>query len=553
MNRNFMKLKLIIYFAFMMSYGMSFAADDESTLVKGSYDSIIYFKKGIPFALYFSKKSECNFTEREINIIYEVSRSLPETYLSVKDDFYIQKKCELNLNINTLENDTSQKIHMASSQIGKIVLTDRVFSYVKDKKYFQLNEILSKKMIVHELTHQLDNRMGYSKTDEFRQINAWERSFGFLEVNKVKAEGAYREYGEKSPKEDLATQAEGYFYDSDYLCKHPQSYVWFHYWIGPSMVVADECSEEMNNPIDPRKVNDVGYIYISPSSAETESNFGHALIRFHLDPKKPFDDYLIEAAGNISGMPALNGFETASELAEKQDYARKHPVSRYDFLWQGATGQLELKIHPVKFLMKWLETTMQQGRDIHERLLGLTRLQTRVLVYTINRDIKNLKNNYNILTKNCSSYVATVLNKATGDEVIKSNLIGIHTPMNTYEHIAPFLSQDLPVVEGYLSKLQKVLPVREEKIKTIKAARFFKNVDFKSLENSMKNPENTIRALKDILSVANLNRAEMSVELKKDLQRFVYSYTLERSLVVQQEAGQIYREMYKILNSNLNN
>ncbi len=184
-----------------------------------------------------------------------------------------------------------------------------------------------------------------------------------------------------------------------------------------------------------------------------------------------------------------------------------------------------------------------------ERILGLTRLQKRVLIYIINRDIKNLKDNYNILTKNCSSYIATVLNKAMGKEVINSNLIGIHTPMNTYKSITPFLSEDMPVAEGYLTKLKRVLPMREARIKMLKRNKFFNNVDFRSLENPMKNPEATVNALKDFPNLTKIHRAEISEELKKDLRSFIYSYTIERSPFIQDEASQVYRELYKNLNT----
>ncbi len=543
-----MKIKLFVLFTLMATISSYSFTEQKNRILKQSSDSIIYLIEEIPYPIRFAKKQNCNFTEREINLIREVSQMLPETYLTVKDDFFIEKNCIHDLKVNSL-NENSARTHLASSQSGKITLTDRIFSYVKDGKLLQLNDIFSKKIIVHELTHQLDRKMGYSRSDDFRKINAWERSFGFLGTNKSKAEGFHREQGTDNPKEDLATQAEGFFFDADYLCKHPQSYVWFYYWIGPPKITASECPEEMNRPIDPRKVTDVGYIFISPTDEAAESNFGHSLLRLHMDPQNPFEDIIIEAAGNNAGMPALSGFETPEELAKKQELARKNQISRTDFMWQGATGQLEFKVHPLKFKLKWLETITLQGRDIHERIVGLTRLQRRVMIYMLNRDIKNLDENYNILTKNCATYIAQMINKALGDDVAQKNLFGIYTPKNIYETIAPIILKDMPVAEGDKTRLARLLPARERTLNQLKNNEVFKSVDFESLHETTENPEKTVKALEQMVKIAQLKHPKFSEKLKKELQSLVYSYTMDRSLYTQEATVRIYKELFKIFHS----
>lgn len=523
----------------------SYAAPANARIIKQNSDSMVYLTEGIPYQIRFFKKGTCNFTEREIALIRETSKLLPETYLSVKDNFVIEKKCELNPKFDT-QKEKSGKISLATSQAGKVTLKDRTFSFVEGGKLVQLNDEFSKKIIVHELTHQLDRKIGYSRSDEFRQINNWERNFGFLGFDKSKAEGFQRNQGTDSPTEDLATQAEGFFFDADYLCKHPHSYVWFYYWVGPPQVVANECPAEMNTPIDPAKVTDVGYVFVSPSSDMAESNFGHALIRFHMDPKNPFEDFIIEAAGNSAGMPALTGFETPQELMQKQELAQKNQISRWNFLWQGATGQLELKVLPMKFKLKWLETIIIQGRDISERILALTRLQTRVLVYMINRDSKKYNDNYNILTKNCASYVARVINKAIGDTVAEENSIGIYTPNNIYEGFAPLVLLDLPKAEGDKTRLDRLMPVRERTLKAIRSQSIYRGLDFSSLEDAKKDPKKTAAALHKLVEISKANVAKLSPEMKKNIQSFLYTYTVERSLFLQQEAVALYKEAYKL-------
>ncbi len=531
-----MKVYLTLSLALVTISLSAISAPYGHQVLKQNSDSITYRIAGIPYPIRFSKKQKCNFSEREIQVIRETAELLPETYLSVKDDFYIEKSCTLNLKVNTL-NENSARTHLASSQSGKITLTDRVFSYVKDGQLLQLNDTFSKKIIAHELTHQLDRKMGYSRSDDFRKINMWERHFGFMQFDKTKAEGFQREQGMDNPKEDLATQAEGFFFEADYLCKHPQSYVWFYYWIGPPKVKAAECPEEMNQPIDPRKVTDVGYMFISATDEMAESNFGHSLIRFHMDPKNPFEDYVIEAAGNNTGMPALNGFETPEELVKKQELAKKNQISRTNFLWQGASGKLQLIVNPIKFKIKWLETIIIQGRDISERIIGLTRLQRTVMIYMINRDVKNLKENYNILTKNCATYLATTINKALGTTVTEKNAFGIHTPSNIYETLAPIILKDMPVAEGDKTRLARLMPKRKRTLAQLKGQTAFRSVNFAALEDSAKSPERTIKALEQILKVAEDNHAQFSDKLKKELQSLVYTYTMDRSLMIQEAAA----------------
>ncbi len=538
-----MKIIFNLFLLGFLSFNSALAEQQNSRIIKQNSDSAFYKIEGIPYSIRFSKKSKCNFTEREIRLLQETSQALPETYLSIKDNFYIEKSCQLSTKTDSSPNS---KVHLASSQSGRITLTDRVFSSIQDGKTLQLNETFSKKIIAHELTHQLDRKMGYSRSEDFRQINAWERSFGFLKADPSKAEGFQREQGTDNPKEDLATQAEGFFFDADYLCKHPQSYVWFYYWIGPPKVVANECPEEMNTPIDPNKVTDVGYMLISPSEEMAESNFGHALIRFHMDPKNPFDDYVIEAAGNVSGMPALSGFETPAELVKKQEIAQKMQISRMNFLWQGATGQLELKVHPLRYKIKWLETLIMQGRDISERILALTRLQTRVMVYMINRDVKNYKDNYNILTKNCASYVARMINKAFGDSIAQENVYGIFTPMNIYESVSPVVLKDMPVAEGNKSRLARMLPARAKTLSQLKGMKGFRSLDFASLEDTAKAPRRTVAALNKLLEISKANVAQLSEEMKKSIQSLVYSYTVEQSLYLQQESIKVYKQIFTL-------
>ncbi|MEK6772677.1 MAG: DUF4105 domain-containing protein [Bdellovibrionota bacterium] len=423
-------MAFIFTLLFILTTGIARAAEPSAKIVKKTSDSIFYLLDGIPYSIRYLKKGQCNFTEREIRLIRETLQILPELYSKIKTNFHFEKKCDLDLKTDSLseKNLSTSRVHLASSSSGKIAFSDRTFSYVSKGQAFQLNEEFSKRIITHELTHQLDRQFAYSKNDQFLQINSWQRSFGFMNSDKKTAEGFQREQGTDSPTEDLATQAEGFFFDPDYLCKHPQSYVWFYYWIGQPKVIASECPAEMNTPIDSAKVTAVGYMLISATSENAESNFGHSVIHFHMDPKNPFEDFVIQAAGNVSGMPVLTGFEKPEELLKKQLESEKLKVSRLEFLFQGASGQLDLKVQQMKYKLKWLEVVILEGRDISERILALTKLQTRVLVYMINKDLAASRDNYNVLTKNCSSYIARVINQAIGDDVASTNFFGVHSP-----------------------------------------------------------------------------------------------------------------------------
>ncbi len=351
----------------------------------------IYKAAGIRYPIKYKKNGNCNFTEREIKVIRETFQILPEVYASLGNQFFFEKECVLNSKDKnqSLNLDQVHAVASSSSFLGKIILKDLVFSTIQNAALTQIRESFSKKVITHELTHQLDDKYGYSNSDNFRSINSWKSNFGFMTYDKEKAAGFQREQGMKNPQEDFATQAEGFFFEADYICKNPQAYVWFYYWIGPSKVPAvTSCPSEMNTPIDPAKLKDIGYIFISSTDEFAESMFGHSLIRFHMNQADPFEDFAIEAAGGINDMPSLNGYETPEELAEKQAQSETMKVSRLGFLLKGVSGQLDFKVQLIRYKLKWIETSILHGRDISERILALTKLQKRVLVYMINKDLK---------------------------------------------------------------------------------------------------------------------------------------------------------------------
>ncbi len=532
-------------------FSTAWSITTNSQVIKENSASILYKVPGIPYSIKSIKKESCDFTDREIELLIETFQALPEIYASMGNQFHFEKKCLIDPKIenDTFENLDDPSFEVAQDVFKAIVLTDRVFSYMQDGKLKQMKENFSKKMITHELTHQLDKKYNYSGSDQFRNINGWKRKFGFISYEKETAEGFHREQGSDNPKEDLATQAEGFFFKADYICKHPQSYVWFYYWIGqPAVPTVASCPSEMNTPIDPAKVKDVGYIFISSTDEYAESIFGHSLIRLHMDQPDPFEDFAIEAAGNISNMPALTGFETPEEMEQKQTQAEQMKVSRLGFVLKGASGLLELKVQRLSYRMKWNETTVLHGRDISERILALTQLQKRVLVYMLNKDINNTSNgNYNILTKNCASYIAQVINKAIGDDVAEKNKLGVYTPRNVYKSFSPIVGQDLPVMEGAKSRLARLLPRRKKIIQILRNQPLFSSVNFDALEDPTENIKETVTTLENIVSITKSNRTQISNELKSDLKTFIYTYGAEGNLYLRRNATDLYGRIFVAL------
>lgn len=527
-------------------FNTAWANRHPAQVITENSDFIVHKVEGIPYPLKFLKKSACNFSEREVSLLIKTFQALPPIYASLGSQFHFEKECVINLRTekNTIENLSSLRIEAATSVHKAIVLSDRAFSYAKDGQLYQVSESLSQKLITHELTHELDKKFNYSGSEEFRDINGWSRNFGFMSYNKEKAEGFQREQGSDNPKEDLATQAEGFFFETDYICKHPQAYVWFYYWIGPSAVpTIASCPAEMNTPIDPAKVKDVGYIFISASDEYAESLFGHSLVRLHMDHADPLNDFAIEAAGNFANMPSLNGFETPDELIEKQEQAKKMKVSRLGFILKGASGFLELKVQRLNYKTKWIETLFLHGRDMEERILALTQLQRRVLVYLINKDIKNLNGNYNILTKNCASYLAQIINKAIGDDVAQKNAVGAYTPRNVYESFLPVVDKDLEMLEGDRTRLARISVRRQQTIRTLRENKLFSSVNLDVLEDPMDNISKTILQLDALVLAVRQGASQISQELKDDITSLAYSYTLERSLFLQKEATKRYAKI----------
>ncbi|MEK6577927.1 MAG: DUF4105 domain-containing protein [Bdellovibrionota bacterium] len=532
----------------------TFANEPSAQVLSQSAESVFYKLQSIPYPIRFHKKNNCNFSEREIRLIRETFDALPPVYSSINNDFFFDKECDIDPSTDSKdEGDLGRnRVHLASSYSGysgfsnKIVFSDRTFSLVRDGKIYQLNEVFSKKIIAHELTHQLDDTLGFSKSDSFREINSWSRTLGILTSDTNSAEGFYREQGQDSAKEDLSTQAEGFFFDSDFICKHPKSYVWFYYWVGPSRVQPADCPEEMNSPIDPRKVKSVGFMLISATTESAESRFGHAALHFHSNPAHPFEDVVIEAGGTIAGAPTLTGFETQSELEQKQEYAKNFRVSNLEFYFKGATGQLELKVSPIKYQLKWLETISVEGRDISERILALTRLQIRVLAYIINKDTRRLNQNYNILSKNCSSYLARTINQAIGDDVAETTMIGMFTPKSVYQSLSSVLDRDLPVSEGNKTRLERLLPGRKNAIDALKKNSPFESLDFNALQNPSAQVEKTLNALNQILIIAKANAGKIGLEEQKLLRGLLYTFTVEESLRVQNVAVSVYKQVFSL-------
>ena len=118
-------------------FSQAFADQPKGRILKQNSDSIIYLLEGIPYPIRYAKKEKCNFSEREIQLIRETAQALPETYLTIKDNFHFEKSCTHNLKVDTWKDGNAERTHLASSQSGKITITDKVFSYVKGGQLFQ--------------------------------------------------------------------------------------------------------------------------------------------------------------------------------------------------------------------------------------------------------------------------------------------------------------------------------------------------------------------------------------------------------------------------------
>ncbi|OFZ19957.1 MAG: hypothetical protein A2X94_03925 [Bdellovibrionales bacterium GWB1_55_8] len=403
---------------------------------------------------------------------------------------------------------------------------------------------LSKDRVIHELTHALDERQGLSSHKSFRQINGWKRSKLLkLKADEEKSEGFYRASGSENPGEDLATSAEGYFLDPEFICRQPAMYAWFSVHVGPSLQSPSDC-EELRHPLDPQAIKAVGYVLISATSSNVESRFGHAMLHFHDSDGDPLNDVIIQAAGNYPGQPVFSGFETEEEAAEKNKSVIE--VSRMDVLMKGATGALDFVVQSIRYKTKWLETVVLDGRDIQEKILELSPEQLRLLIMMVNRDMQREGVHYRFFKNNCATYVAETMNKVFAAELARPAWSGVYTPVGVYKDLETVTARDLPIVEGDQSRLKRLLPKRVSLIRKLKKDPAFKGIRFlEKVKKAGSTVHKALTALDSLLErCQTLSRSrQLKASQKKAVQSLMYTYSFEPNLALKGHAMELYKQV----------
>lgn len=528
----------------------SIRADDDVPfeILEETESKILYSVPRVPYPFLHEKENpSCFFSARELRLFQETFDYLPEAYQTLSERFVIRKKCELS-DLAKLKPGT--RIQVAMTKPGVIVIKDRAFFVIKnDGKRYLLSETLSKQIIAHELTHVLDRTRKLSKTRSFRQVNAWSRNVFFLmKKTPKKAEGFYRDQGAQGPKEDLATASEGYFFDPKFICEHPAMYMWFSVHVGPTLTDSVQC-EGLAEPIHPEKVRAVGYMLVSATDTGVESRFGHAILHFHDDDGNPFNDILIQGAGNYPGAPVVTGQETPEEQETKRQTLMK--IGRMDFLLKGATGHLDFVSQPMRYKQKWFETVVIQGRDIREKLLKLSPDQLRAIALIINHDVKRALGNYEFLDNNCATYAGETLNKVFASQVTSTNWLGAYTPKRVYKDITPVTALELPVTEGDLTRLKTLLPKRLRMRDELRTYSEFQSVEWDFIGKLDDDAKSAFVAREQLdllteLAIELSGQGQLTEAQKKLLKTFLYSFNVEKNLMLKAHTVELYKTISRL-------
>ena len=153
-------------------------------------------------------------------------------------------------------------------------------------------DVLARRAVVHELTHLLDRRRGWSRGRDWRGISGWSWLTRLPGPLPLAASGEFASpYGATSPAEDLATFAEVYFLpppvgptgaDDHPRCRFPTKYRFFAEHVGshPDPAPDVRCTTAADVGLTAANVSDVELLWATPTMSSAAAVGGHLLLSF---------------------------------------------------------------------------------------------------------------------------------------------------------------------------------------------------------------------------------------------------------------------------------
>ncbi|MDP2315471.1 MAG: DUF4105 domain-containing protein [Pseudomonadota bacterium] len=179
-------------------------------------------------------------------------------------------------------------------------------------------DTLAQRAVVHELTHLVDRRRGWSRKRDWRGISGWSWLTRLPGPLPLASTGEFAApYGARSPAEDLATFAEVYFLpppvgptgaDDHPRCRFPTKFRFFAERLGPHPDPAPEvrCATPADVGLAPDQVGDVEILWATPTMSSAAAVGGHLLLSFQRDGADTRETWamLADPGGLVSGTPA---------------------------------------------------------------------------------------------------------------------------------------------------------------------------------------------------------------------------------------------------------
>jgi hypothetical protein len=259
-------------------------------------------------------------------------------------------------------------------------------------------DTLARRAVVHELTHLLDRRRGWSRGRDWRGISGWSWLTRLPGPIPLAATGEFAApYGARSPAEDLATFAEVYFLpppvgptgaDDHPRCRFPTKFRYFLSRLGahPDPAAEVRCATPSDVGLAPERVSDVEILWATPTMSSAAAVGGHLLLSFQRQGAEAREAWtmLADPGTLVPGTPA--------------------------YAIMGIAGGFPARVQSAPEPTSLLHYVADENRDVVRLRWTLTDAEKARLIARLDELVSHWRRPYFFFQRNCSTLIVELAN-----------------------------------------------------------------------------------------------------------------------------------------------
>jgi len=207
--------------------------------------------------------------------------------------------------------------------------------------------------------------------------------------------------GKTDPKNELVETINSFLKDKKYICRYPARFKWLKSKLDFNIESNLKECIELNNYLDPNKVDTLSIVFTSERYSSPSSVFGHTFLQVQTQTIK----YAINYAANVP--------DNQNQIL---------------YAYRGITGKYKSQYKLMPYYIKDYEYRDEEFRDLITYKLDLSKDEIKNIIYHL-FEIRNTTNNYYFFSRNCSSELVKLLDISKYNIDLSSNLSNSTIPI----------------------------------------------------------------------------------------------------------------------------